>query len=339
MSSSTALINKGLHRFSVFTVGATLFLILAGGLVTSTGSGLAVPDWPLSYGMVFPPMVGGVFYEHGHRMVAAFVGVLTVILTVLLWKKDQRRWVRGLGVIALCMVVIQGLLGGLTVLYLLPTFISVAHACLAQTFFCILIWISLSTSSSWEEVLEPLKDSKGISLKGLASVTFIVVYLQLFLGALVRHTESGLAIPDFPLSFGRLIPSVGLLTIDPVAPFPISLEEFRVRVWIQFVHRAWAGVVLFAVIWTSIRILRFHINRWKIVAPALSLLGLVLIQISLGALIIWTEKEIVTTTAHVVVGALVLASSLVLVLRCWRMTASKIIDKYIEPQISRESVV
>ncbi len=308
-------------------------------MVTSTGSGLAVPDWPLSYGMFFPPMVGGIFYEHGHRMVATFVGVLTVVLAVWLWKGERRRWLRRLGVVALCAVVLQGVLGGLTVLYLLPTSISVIHACLAQTFFCLTVGIALFTSPSWREVPEPLRERGGISLKGLALVTATAVYVQLVLGALVRHTESGLAIPDFPLSFGHLIPPVGSLTADPTAPFPISVEELRTRVWIHFAHRAWAGIVLLAVVWTSARILRVHTGRGQLVVPALLMLGLVTAQVALGALVIWTEKAVIVTTAHVVVGASILASRLGLTLRCWRMTVSVPVDERVASRISGEPAV
>jgi cytochrome c oxidase assembly protein subunit 15 len=127
--------NIGLHRWALFTTCCTAFLIFVGGLVTSTDSGLAVPDWPLSYGMLFPPMVGGIFYEHGHRMAAAFVGFLTVILAIWTCVKEDRSWVRWLSLTALAAVVLQGILGGLTVLYLLPASISMTHACLAQTSF------------------------------------------------------------------------------------------------------------------------------------------------------------------------------------------------------------
>ena len=109
--------NVGLHRFAVFTALCTTFLIFAGGMVTSTESGLAVPDWPLSYGMFFPPMVGGIFYEHGHRMVASFVGFLTVILSVWAWRKETRGWVRWWALGALGAVIAQGILGGITVCF------------------------------------------------------------------------------------------------------------------------------------------------------------------------------------------------------------------------------
>ncbi len=313
--------DRWLHRFSVFTAGATLFLIFAGGLVTSTGSGLAVPDWPLSYGMIFPPMVGGIFYEHGHRMVATFVGFLTTVLAIWLWKQERRRWLRYLGIVALAAVVLQGVLGGLTVLYLLPTPISVTHACLAQTFFCLTVGIALFTSPGWWKSPPPLAERGGVRLKRLAAMTTAVIYVQLILGALMRHTEAGLAIPDFPLSFGHLVPPFSSLTVNPSAPFPISLETFRTRVLIHFAHRAWAVVVLASVVWAAVRVFKDHRGRGELVRPALLTLGLVCVQILLGALVIWTEKPVSVTTLHVVGGASILASSLVLTLRCWRMDA------------------
>src|SRR3972149_5273960 len=149
VSDMPTMYNKPLHRFATITAFATFLLVIAGGLVTSTGSGLAVPDWPLSYGKLMPPMVGGVFYEHSHRMVATFVGLLTVILTVWIWRKEKRRWVRVLSLVALLAVILQGLLGGLTVLFLLPTGVSVGHAALAQTFFCVVTSLAFFTSRWW----------------------------------------------------------------------------------------------------------------------------------------------------------------------------------------------
>src|SRR5262245_1468624 len=131
-----------IHRFVLFTAVCTFLLIIAGALVTGNEAGLAVPDWPLSYGSLMPPMVGNIRYEHGHRMVATFVGFLTTVLAVWLWRQESRKTVRNLGFIALGAVVAQGLLGGLTVLFFLPTLISVSHACLAQAFFCIMVSLS-----------------------------------------------------------------------------------------------------------------------------------------------------------------------------------------------------
>ncbi len=314
---------RWLHRFSVFTAGATLFLVFAGAMVSSTGSGLAVPDWPLSYGMFFPPMVGGIFYEHGHRIVATFVGILTTVLAIWLWRREERRWLRGLGAAALAAIVVQGLLGGLTVLYLLPTWISVSHACLAQAFFCLTVGIALFTSAGWRTADGPLRETGGVPLKWLAAAGTAVVYLQLILGALMRHTRSGLAIPDFPLSFGRLIPPFSELTVDASDPFPISIDTYRTRVAIHFAHRAWAVVVSGVLVWAAVRVLRLHKTRTELARPSVALLALLVVQLALGALVIWNRKGVAITTLHVVVGAAVLATSLVLTLRAWRMHAAR----------------
>ena len=197
--------NVGLHRFALFTAWCTAFLIFVGGLVTSTESGLAVPDWPTTYGwnmfaFPFSKWVGGIFFEHSHRLVASFVGFLTVVLTVWTWFREHRSWVRWLAVAALAAVILQGVLGGLTVLFLLPPSISTLHACLAQTFFCLVISIALFTSPSWKRGLPLIRShAESIPLQTLCAATTAFIYVQLILGALMRHTDSGLAIPDFPI--------------------------------------------------------------------------------------------------------------------------------------------
>src|SRR5438046_2833311 len=143
-----------LHRFATFVAGCTVLLLLAGSLVTSTGSGLSVPDWPTSYGwnmFTFPPSmwVGGIVYEHGHRLIASTVGFFTILLAVWLWRGETRRWMRLLGLAALVLVVLQGLLGGLTVRYFLPAPVSIAHAAVAEIFFCLTVAIALFTSDRW----------------------------------------------------------------------------------------------------------------------------------------------------------------------------------------------
>ncbi|MBZ0253451.1 MAG: COX15/CtaA family protein, partial [Candidatus Methylomirabilis sp.] len=159
----------GLARFAKATAAATFFLLFAGAMVTSTGSGLSVPDWPLSYGTLMPPMVGGIFYEHGHRMVATAVGLLTVVLAAWLWVREERLWVRRLGLAALGLVVAQGVLGGLTVLLLLPAPVSSAHATLGQTFFLVTILIAYAVSREWRDASVPaLRDSGGAPILGLA---------------------------------------------------------------------------------------------------------------------------------------------------------------------------
>ncbi|HEU5394238.1 MAG TPA: COX15/CtaA family protein, partial [Candidatus Methylomirabilis sp.] len=171
----------GVHRFALLTAGATFLLLFVGGLVTSTGSGLAVPDWPLAFGQVFPPMVGGVLYEHGHRLMAALVGLLTIVLAIWLWVREPRGWVRRLGMGALGAILLQGLLGGVTVLTLLPTPVSVAHALLAQVFFCLTVTLAAATGPAWANEALPTAGRVGAGLPTLCTVTVGVIAAQLVL--------------------------------------------------------------------------------------------------------------------------------------------------------------
>ena len=270
---------------------ATLFLIFAGGLVTSTESGLSVPDWPLSYGRLMPPMVGGVFYEHGHRMVATAVGILTILLAVWLSRREPRAWVRRLGYAALAAVVAQGLLGGLTVLFLLPTAVSVAHACLAQTFFCLVVTIAVVTSPAWRAASDTRRDPAF----RMGAATVAAVFLQLLVGAVMRHNKAGLAIPDFPLSLGRVVP--------PIASFPVA---------IHFTHRLGALAVAGCVAGCVIR--AFRSRRPGLEKTSLLLAGVVAVQIALGAVMVLSRKAVAVTTAHVATGALLLGTALVFTL-------------------------
>jgi heme a synthase len=294
---SVSLFDPWRHRFALLTAVSTLLLIFVGGLVTSTESGLSVPDWPLSYGMVMPPMVGGVFYEHGHRMAASFVGFLTLVLAVWTWRREARAGVRRLGWLALLAVIVQGLLGGLTVIYLLPTAISVTHACLAQTFFLLTIAMAYGTSREWLTAA-PLAEDRA----GMRSATFFatgVVYVQLLLGALMRHLDAGLAIPDFPLAFGRLVPPLG----DP-------------HVAVHFAHRVGAVFVLVAVVRLYLAARRNGDVLYG--RPARILLVLITAQIALGASVIWTGRAVYWTTAHVATGAAVLGTCFFVALRAHR---------------------
>jgi cytochrome c oxidase assembly protein subunit 15 len=279
--------NVGLHRFAVGTAASTLLLIFAGGLVTSTESGLSVPDWPLSYGRLMPPMVGGVFYEHGHRMVATAVGILTVILAVWLFRREPRAWVRRLGYGALAAVVAQGVLGGLTVLFLLPTAVSVAHACLAQTFFCLIVTVAVVTSPAWRAAA----DAGGNPAFRMGAATVAAIFLQLLVGAVMRHTRAGLAIPDFPLALGRVVP--------PITSFPVA---------IHFAHRLGALAVTGCVAGCVIQ--AFRSRRAGLEKTAVLLGALVVVQIGLGAFTVLSSKAVAVTTAHVATGALLLGTAL-----------------------------
>jgi len=299
--------SRALHAYAVFTVIATLLLITAGGLVTSTGSGLAVPDWPLSYGMVFPPMVGGILYEHGHRMIAATIGLLTVVLAIWLARAEPRRAVRRLGFLALAAVVTQGLLGGLTVLLLLPTAVSMAHACVAQAFFCLLVTIAVVTSPAWERAGAAATAARGAEtsvspqLVAMATATTAAIYGQLILGALTRHTKAGYAISDFPLANGRLIPD---LTPPLVA--------------IQFVHRLGALVVAVLIVALAVRAWRERQALGGTARIALLLAVLAALQVALGAAAVMTRLAVLPATAHVTTGAAVLGVSLLFTLFCHR---------------------
>ena len=298
---------KGLHRFAVATAAATLLLIAAGGLVTSTESGLSVPDWPTTYGQnpfTFPisKWVGGIRFEHSHRLIASTVGLLAVILAVWLARREDRPWVRRLGWAAVAAVVAQGVLGGLTVLFLLPTPISVAHACLAQTFFCLVVTLAIVTSQRFRaaEAAAPSAVSRA------AFSTTGLVFLQLLAGAVMRHTKAGLAIPDFPLALGRVIPPI---------------ESFAVG--IHFAHRVGALAVAIAAAVCVVQASRdVQSTRPGLVRTAWLLAGLVAAQAALGALTVLSKKDVILATAHVATGALVLGVSLALSLVSRRTASS-----------------
>lgn len=290
-----------LHRYASLLAACTCFLIFAGGAVTTTGSGLAVPDWPLSYGKLMPPMVGGIFYEHGHRMVATLVGLLTIGLAVWLQRTEQRTWLKRLGWAALAGVIVQGVLGGITVLFFLPTAVSVSHAGVAELFFATTVAIALFTSRGWKEHAVFEEKPRAVSLRTLTTLTALATYIQILLGALMRHTHAGLAIPDWPLSFGQIIP-----------PFESQGVLFN------FLHRSWALVVTVLIFWVLVRVLRDHADRPAFRNPAMLLAALVIGQISLGAMTVWSEKAFFPTTLHVAIGATTWATSAFLMLRARR---------------------
>jgi cytochrome c oxidase assembly protein subunit 15 len=292
-----------LHRFAKLVAASTVLLIAAGGMVTSTGSGLSVPDWPNTYGWFmfsFPveKWVGGIFYEHSHRLIASTVGLLTVILAVWTWRVEPRAWVRWLGIGALAAVILQGLLGGLTVLLLLPAPVSIGHAGLAQIFFCITLTLALVTSPSWKAQPAPADDD---ALRRVATTTTVLIYLQILLGATMRHTGAGMAIPTFPLAFGHIMPPV-----------------WSTAIAIHFAHRVGAVVVIGAILATAFHVWRHQQDRRELMRPAILLILLVCSQATLGAFVVLSGLHPVVNTLHVVNGALVMGTSLVLTLRACR---------------------
>jgi len=280
----------GLHRFLVFLSLATLILIVAGALVTSNDAGLSVPDWPTSFGSFrMPAMVGGVLYEHGHRMIAASVGLLTIILTVWVLWKEHRRWIRGLGVIALLAVIVQGVFGGITVRYFLPPPVSTLHACLAQLFFALIVSLAVFTSPGWIEARGRHEESEGFSLRTLCVGTVSMIFLQLFLGAAFRHHWFNLV----PHMIGAGL--VSLMTAWTIVTVFRRYGEER------FLTRpAWvAGVLL--------------VGQLILGPSAYFLLS------SSAAEPQPTGPMVEVTVAHVAVGALTLAALLVLTLRVFRV--------------------
>jgi len=291
-----------LHLFAALVAAATALLIFAGGLVTSTGSGLSVPDWPTTYGwsmftFPFEKWVGGIFYEHSHRLIASGVGMLIIALAVWLWRAEPRRWVRRLGYLALAAVVTQGILGGITVLWFLPDPISIAHAGLAQIVFCLTVTIALVTSPRWTRGT-PAGDR---ILQRIAPATTVAIYVQILVGATMRHTDAGLAIPDFPLAFGQLVPPI-----------------WTTGIAIHYAHRVGALLVALLIVATAGHVLYHHRARPELWRPSMALLVLLVAQITLGALTVLSTKHYMINSLHVVTGALVLGTSLVLTLRAFR---------------------
>lgn len=299
-------------RVGTRAVAVSVFLLLvAGALVTSTGSGLAVPDWPLSYGKLMPPMVGGILYEHGHRMIAATVATMVGLQILLLGFGRTDRTTFLLGLAAFGAILGQAVLGGLTVLFLLPPAVSSAHAGLAQVVFALTATIALRTSLFWgrfaQEGTRALAGGADrlANAARLAAWAAVASYVQILLGAIVRHTGAGLAIPDWPLSFGKVLPS--------------GAEWTAPGVLAQFAHRTFAWVVVVLVVAAALALRRLGLVPGL---HALSTLWLVLLpaQVALGASSVWTAKAVPVTAAHLAVGGLlwiagVLASVLLARLR------------------------
>jgi cytochrome c oxidase assembly protein subunit 15 len=293
--------SKGLNRFAILVACATFFLIIAGALVTSHDAGLATPDWPLSNGQFFPKMVGNLFWEHGHRMVATTVGILTIVLLIYILVKEKRSWVRKLGVFALLAVIAQGLLGGLTVKLLLPLPVSTAHATLAQLFFCITVSLAVFTSRSWIEA-QPLPnaeahDKRNVPLRYLCTAALVTIFLQLIIGATLRHSA----------------------TWDQHLPTDLILA-----------HVGGAFVVTLALGGAAISALRRHKGYTFLTRPATFALILLSLQLLLGLAAYLTRLAspndpqplnpmIGITVAHVACGALVFVTTIVLTLRTYKV--------------------
>ena len=283
------------HRMAVVLVGATFPLLFIGGLVTSKGAGLSVPDWPTTFGynmFLYPwsKMVGNIFYEHSHRLVASLVGLLTVMLALSLWLRERRDWLRWLGIAALALVILQGVIGGLRVVLLEQT-LAIVHAAFAQAFFALTVSLAVFTSTEWGHNLQEAPLVDGARLRRLGAATTAVIYVQSVFGAILRHTGERLD-----------------------------------------AHLFFAAMVVLHVLFIWVRLLLSHLDQPKLTRPA-GLLALLLLLQVLSGMVSYLGKFTtllslsfgalaVVTTTHLVIGALMLATSLVLTLRCYRLSST-----------------
>src|SRR4051812_7181963 len=303
-----------------------------GGLVTSHGAGMSAPDWPNSYGynmFLFPPRlwVGGILYEHTHRLAGVVVGLLAIALTVIAWRSEQRRWVRWLCAAVLGAVIVQGGIGGLRVV-LVELNLAVVHACFAQAFFCLAALVAVVTSRQWIGADDVSADdanaasASGRKLFRLAAVALFSIYLQLVIGALMRHYGAGLAIPDLPLAYGKLLPPFteeGLRRVNDSRLFDAGLPRVTLaQVWLHFAHRVGALIVTVHVIPVAIRVLSRH-RKQGLVGPAAAMLVLLAAQVTLGVLTVLYRKPADVASAHVATGALLLVTTFVLAARAARL--------------------
>src|SRR6516164_11746831 len=323
---------RWLNRFAWLTCVATLLLICSGGMVTSKNVGLAVPDWPTTFGynmFLFPvsKWVGGVLFEHTHRLMGSLVGFLTVILAVWLWLSEHRRWVRNLGMFALAGVILQGILGGLRVT-MMKDEIGIFHACVAQAFLGLLVFIALVTTKFWSSLAERRFDFRKFSpIKAIAIAITVAIYVQLALGATMRHEHRDLAILDFPTANGAWIPdtsAAALAKINAWRDARALSDVSAFQIWLQMAHRFVAVTIAIAIIAFCARVWR-EIHDFAAL-KRLSFLWVVLVfaQITLGAWVIWSNKAADIATAHVALGAVMLSFGVSNTAICWRISQTQV---------------
>jgi len=319
---------RWLNRFAWLTCVATLLLICSGGMVTSKNVGLAVPDWPTTFGynmFLFPisKWVGGILFEHTHRLMGSLVGFLTIVLAVWIWLGDDRRWLRNLGVIAVVGVILQGILGGLRVT-MMKDQIGIFHACVAQAFLGLLVFIALVTTKFWRSIADRNFGLQKFSPnKALAIAITAAIYMQLALGATMRHQHRDLAILDFPTANGAWIPDTSAAALAKINAWRDARALSNVtafQIWLQMVHRFLAFIIAIAIIALCARVRREP--RVSAVLKRLSLLWVIFVfcQIALGGWVIWSNKAADVATAHVALGAVMLSFGVSISAICWRIS-------------------
>jgi cytochrome c oxidase assembly protein subunit 15 len=295
--SQTAEYKPKLAIYSLLVVFATTFLLYAGGFTTSIGAGMVFPDWPLSNGSLNPEgwlQDQAMMAEHSHRLLGATIGLLTLSLAIWVWLKDSRTWMRHLAMAALVAVIIQGLLGGFRVLFNSLQF-AMIHGCVAQLFLCILVSIAAGQSPWWFRKFPESKNHRKASskVKRLGLIVCGLIFLQLIVGAVMRHSGAGLAIPTFPLT-----PEGGFIP-----------ETWNFRVITHFAHRAMALVIFLTYLYWGSGIVTSHLLDKRIKGIAWTGILLLFTQVSLGAMVIWTSRSPIPTTVHMLVGAFLFAVS------------------------------
>jgi cytochrome c oxidase assembly protein subunit 15 len=319
--------SQWLNHFAWFVCVAALFLICSGGMVTSKNVGLAVPDWPTTFGynmFLFPvsKWVGGILFEHTHRLIASAVGFLTIILAIWLWRDESRRWVRNLGVIALLGVILQGILGGLRVT-MLKDEIGIFHACVAQAFLALLVLIALATTSLWRSLDKiDISQEKFAPIRRLAIAITLAIYVQLALGATMRHQHRDLSILDFPTANGAWIPDTSATALAKInrwrdARALSDVDAFQI--WLQMTHRGAALLIGIGVIAFCSRVWRNARQVPTLKKFSIWWVTLLLVQLTLGAWTIWSNKAADIATAHVAVGAIMLSFGVSISAICWRI--------------------
>ena len=304
-SARTSAYKPGAARLAGAGVAWAFVLICLGAFTTSINAGMIFPDWPLSDGSLNP--AGWLtniseFAEHSHRLTAGVMSLLTIALAVWLWRREARAWLRKLAWFAVGLVLAQAVVGGLRVLLdrlqvaMVDTsagrLFAMLHACLAQAFLCVLVAIALACARGWVEGKSRAAFTAGTRRLGVACCALL--FLQLAVAAVMRHSFAGLAIPTFPWS------GPGHSLLPPLWNF---------RVGLNFAHRVMALVITVALVALAGKIYAEGAATATVRSVASGLMALLALQIFLGASIIWTQREPLFTTAHVIVGAATLATT------------------------------